>query len=462
MKEVIIQAVDIGTTKVAAIVARMTLNNKLEILGIGTAPSYGVKRADVANIKNAANAVRTAVREAEKQSGIPFREVVVGVAGSHIKSSQHRAKLIRDRYDDLISEADLNKLKEDMHKLALPPGDSVIDIIPQDFTVDHEHHVKDPIGMPGSMIEGNYHVITGSTLHINNLKRCVEEAGLKVKDIILQPLASSAAVLSDEEKRAGIALIDIGGGTTDVAIFHDGVIVHTAVIPLGGEIITEDIKTICKILVEHAEKLKVLHGAAYPDANDRDKIIAIPGIYGRAHREISAENLTGIIQARMEDIIDYVIQEIDLSGMSDRLMGIVLTGGGSKLKHIVQLTEYLTGLEVRLGKPNEHLTASKVKDVDNPSYATGIGLIINDIGNARRSAAEVDTVVADVEKPTSVDNNGQTQPDNLVALEDKSAPDVKQPKTPEKPEEKPKSKGLFKAISDRFVEWMGDDFSDFK
>jgi cell division protein FtsA len=463
MKERIIQAVDIGTTKVAAIVARLTENDKLEILGIGTAPSYGVKRANVSNILRASLAVKEAVEQAEKQSGIKFTEVYVGVAGSHVKSLQHRAMLIRDAYEVLISEKDIRKLHDDMFKLALPPGETIIDVLAQEYIVDKEGGIQDPIGMTGSRIEGNFHVITGSTAAISNIKRCIEDTGLIVKDVIMQPLASAAAVLTEQEKRSGVALVDIGGGTTDVAVFVDGVIAHTSVIPLGGEIITEDIKTVCRVLKEHAEKLKVLHGSAYPDADDNDKIISIPGVMGRAAREISAVNLTGIIRARMEDILDFVMQDLELSGMLDSLSGIVLTGGGAKLKHIVQLTEYQTLLETRVGYPNAHLAGNRVKDVDNPSYATGIGLIISSLN---RYSSEQTIGVSDdkhVEKPTIVENPSPAEPKKPVDLVDESKPSGQEGKTTV-PTGKPKSGkgGLIGKLITRFNEWVEEDLEDFK
>jgi cell division protein FtsA len=464
MKEMIIQAVDIGTTKIAAIVARKTPNNKLEILGIGTAPSLGVKRANVSNIMRASLAVKKAVEEAEKQSGIKFTEVYVGVAGSHIKSMQHRAVLVRDSYEEMISEKDLKKLHDDMFKLALPPGDSIVEVLAQEYKVDKESGIVDPIGMPGSSVEGIFHVITGSSSAINNIRRCIEDAGLKVKDVIMQPLASAAAVLSEEEKNAGVALVDIGGGTTDIAIFVDGAIAHTAVIPLGGEIITEDIKTVCRVLREHAEKLKVLHGSAYPDSKDNEKIISIPGVGGRSPREISAVNLTGIIQARMEDILEYVLQELELSGMLDKLMGgIVLTGGGSKLNHIIQLTEYFTLLETRLGLPNAYLAPTKVKDVDNPSYATGIGLIINALNRYSSEQSEEISDDKSVEKPTIVEKDEVPVSKNPVDLKvEETSPETKQDVEPEQPVKKPKGVSLIGRMLTRFNDWVEEDLEDFK
>jgi cell division protein FtsA len=264
-----------------------------------------------------------------------------------------------------------------MHKLSLPPGDKIIHVLPQDYIVDNEQGIKEPIGMAGIRVEGNFHIITGQTAAIQNINKCVVKAGLRVKHIVLEPLASAAAVLSNEELEAGVALVDIGGGTTDIAIFEDGIIRHTSVIPFGGDIISEDIKKGCMILKDQAESLKLKFGSALALENQDNETVAIPGLKGRQHKEISVKNLSHIIQARMEEILEHVHFELRTSDFDKRLIGgIVLTGGGSQLKHLVQLTQLVTGMEARLGFPNEHLATSKIKEVNNPIFATGIGLAI--------------------------------------------------------------------------------------
>ncbi len=368
---------DIGTTKISAIVGRMNEYGKLEILGMGRAESLGVMRGQVANIDKTVNSIQKAVAEAEAQSGIEIEEVYVGIAGRHISSLQHRGSIIRENPEEEISKEDILKLKMDMQRLAMNPGESIIHVLPQDFIVDSEPGIKDPVGMAGSRLEANFHIITGQQVPIRNIKKSVEKAGLIPKALILEPLASAASVLSDEEKEAGVALVDIGGGTTDIAIFVDEIIRHTAVIPFGGNAITEDIREGCMIMRKQAERLKIKYGSAVPMEVHENQIITIPGLKGREPKEISRRNLANIIKARMEEILDFVKNEIYRSGFKDKLYGgIVLTGGGAKLSHCKQLVEYCTGLDAKIGLPIEHLARTDVKDITHPMYATGVGLIL--------------------------------------------------------------------------------------
>ncbi len=466
MEGKIIQAVDIGTTKVAAIIARETPSGKLEILGIGVSPSFGVIRADVTNISRTVDAIQKAVKIAEKQSGIPFTEAYVGIAGSHINSLQHRAILMRPNYDDVISQKDIDKLKEDTLRLPLPPGDMIIEILPQDYKVDHNQNIQEPIGMPGNKIEANIHVITGSKIAVNNIRRCIIEAGLKVKEVIMQPIASAAAVLCEEEMQSGVALVDIGGGTTDIAIFVDGVIGHTAVIPFGGEIITEDIKTGCRILKQTAESIKVQHGCTFSSESHDNVVITIPGLKDRPAKEISMKMLVGIIQARMEEILESVIHEINISGLSNKLTcGIVLTGGGSQLKHLRQLTEYLSGYDIKIGLPNEHLSKTKITDVDNPIYSTAIGLIIKGLERERSQQIEIQDVKNIVENPKNVEKTEPAAIENPVFLENDSMVASTDKDTEVRHQENPKSDkiaDIFRRAGKKFTKWIGDDeLSDF-
>lgn len=423
MEERIIQAVDIGTTKVAAIVARQTPNNKLEILGMGVSPSFGVIRADVTNISKTVDAIQKAVSEAERQSGIKFTDVYVGIAGSHISSIQHRAILMRPDYDEVISQKDIDKLIQDTLRLPLPPGDMIIEVLPQDFKVDHNINIQDPIGMPGHKIEANIHVISGSKIAVKNIERCINMAGLQVKEVIMQPIASAAAVLCKEERESGVALVDIGGGTTDIAVFVDGVIGHTAVIPFGGEIITEDIKQGCKILKQTAESIKVQHGCAMVMDNHVNTVITIPGLKDRPSKEISMKMLAGIIQARMEEILESVIHEINISGLADHLTcGIVITGGGSQLKHLRQLSEYISGYDIKIGLPNEHLSKSKVQNVDNPIFSTAIGLAIKGLEKECSAQSNSEAVNNLVDNLLNVDKTNEVPVEKTVILEDKTPP----------------------------------------
>lgn len=388
----IIVGLDIGTTKIACLVGRKNEYGKLEILGMGKSESVGVRRGVVSHITPAVQAIQKAVEEAKLNSDCEISVVNVGIAGQHIKSLQHRGVITLDSLEDEITQVDVDNLIADMHKLVLPPGESVIHVLPQDFIVDNESGIKDPVGMSGIRLEANFHIITGLVTAVQNIYKCVRKSNLEVADLTLEPLASSASVLSEEEKEAGVVLVDIGGGTTDVAIFQDGIIRHTAVIPFGGNIITDDIKEGCTIIRKQAELLKVRFGSALASENQANDIVVIPGLNGREPKEISVKNLAHIIQARMEEIIEQVFFEIRNSGYERKLIaGIVITGGGAQLKHLPQLFEYLTGMDTRIGFPTEHLAAGNEK-VASPMYSTGVGLVLIGDDNARASRRRNSTV----------------------------------------------------------------------
>ena len=384
----LVVGLDIGTTKICAIVGQKNEFGKIEVLGMGKAESAGVTRGVVSNIEKTVQAIKDAVTEAENKSGVDIKVVNVGIAGQHIKSLQHRGIIVRKNTIDEISREDIARLIEDMYKLVMAPGESIIHVLPQEFTVDNETGIKDPIGMAGVRLEANFHIITGQITAAANINKCVLKANLEATDLILEPLASAEAVLSDEEREAGVVLVDIGGGTTDIAIFHEGIIRHTAVIPFGGNSITEDIREGCTVMKTHAEMLKVKFGSALADENQETEIISIPGLRGREPKEVSVKNLAYIIQARMEEIIEHVHYEIKSSGFEKKLIGgIVLTGGGANLKHLCQLVEFITGMDARVGYPNEHLAKSNVDEIKSPMYATGIGLVIKGIKNLELQAS---------------------------------------------------------------------------
>ena len=372
----IIVGLDIGTTKIACLVGRKTDHGKIEILGIGKAPSLGVTRGVVSNIEKTVQSIRAAVEEAESKSGIEIKVVNVGIAGQHIKSLQHRGMITRDSIEEEISQKDVDELIEDMYKLVMMPGEEIIHVLPQEYIVDRQPGIKDPIGMSGVQLEANFHIITGQMAAAKNIFKCVSKAGLEVAELVLEPLASSSAVISNEEKEAGVALVDIGGGTTDIAIFHDGIIRHTAVIPFGGNVITEDIKEGCTIMHKQAELLKTKFGAAVTQTNQDNEVVCIPGLRGRDPKEISVMNLANIINARMSEILEHIYYEIKNSGFEKKLIGgIVVTGGGSQLKHMNQLIEFTTGMDSRVGYPNEHLSSNTNINVTSPLFATGVGLV---------------------------------------------------------------------------------------
>ncbi|MXV13842.1 cell division protein FtsA [Hufsiella ginkgonis] len=385
----IVVGLDIGTTKICVTVGRRSAHGKIEILGIGKAESAGVTRGVVSNIQKTVQGIAQAVEEAGSQSNVDIRIVNVGIAGQHIKSLQHRGIFTRKDLNNEIQRKDIDKLIEDMFKLVMPPGEEIIHVLPQEFTVDNEPGIKDPIGMAGVRLEANFHIISGHVSAVKNILRCVSNAGLEAQELILEPLASSESVLSDEEKEAGVVLVDIGGGTTDLAIFHEGIIRHTAVIPFGGNSVTEDIREGCSVMRNQAELLKIRFGSALADENRDNEIICVPGLRGRDPKEISVKNLAYVIQARMEEIIEHVYYEIKSSGYEKKLIaGIVITGGGSQLKHLSQLVEYVTGLDSRIGYPNEHLAKNEVlpkniyDELKSPMFATGIGLLIKGIQKA--------------------------------------------------------------------------------
>jgi len=388
-------ALDIGTTKVCAIAGHRNEFGKVEIVGVGRVDSQGVSRGVVSNIDKTVAAIGEAIKIAEQNSGKKFKSVHVGVAGQHIKSLHHHGMLTRNDATSEISEADIERLIKDMYKVVLPPGDKILHILPQEFTVDNETDITDPVGMSGIRLEANFHIITGQISASRNIIKCVEKVGLDVKDMTLEPIASSAAVLGPEEKEAGVAMVDIGGGTTDITIFKDGIIRHTAVIPFGGNVITKDIREGCTVMNDQAEKLKTKFGSALASEIIDNRIITIPGFRGREPKEISEKNLAKIIQARLEEIFDYVLWEIRRSGYERKLIaGIVLTGGGSLLKHINLLAEKHTGFECRIGKPVDHLAHGYADALASPIFATGIGLLITAIDNMETSDQETMDVVS--------------------------------------------------------------------
>ena len=371
----IVVGLDIGTTKISLMVGKMNEYKKLEIVAQGKSESYGVSRGIVANIDRTVESIKEAINQASQHYNI--NEVYVGIAGQHIKSLQHRGEIVRDDVENEINISDMKKLKENMFKLITIPGEEVIHVIPQEYTVDGEDGIQDPRGMAGIKLSANFHVITAQVGAVRNIIRCVEKAGLRTKELILEPFASALATLDEDELREGVALVDIGGGTTDVAIFLDKVIRHTAVIPFGGNVITKDIKTGLSILEKQAELLKIKFGSAVHSDDHDNVMVSIPGLRGREPKEISVKNLTEIISARMKEIIDLVYHQIKVSGYEDKLMtGIVLTGGGAQLRNLNQLVSFVTGMEARVGYPNEHLGKESKDNVTSPMYSTGTGLVM--------------------------------------------------------------------------------------
>ena len=407
---------DIGTTKIVALVGQKNEFNKVEILGVGKSKSLGVHRGVVNNITQTIQSIQQAVDDANTNSGLQISDVVVGIAGQHIRSIQHSDYITRENPESVIDEEDIQRLIQQVYKLVMLPGEEIIHVLPQEYKVDGQGEIKEPIGMHGGRLEANFHVVVGQVSSIKNIGRCIKSAGLNMANITLEPLASSEAVLSYEEKEAGVALIDIGGGTTDLAIFKDGIIRHTAVIPFGGNVISEDIKEGCSIIEKQAELLKIKFGSAWPGENRDTEIVSIPGLQGRDPKEISLKTLSKIINARVVEIIEQVFLEIKNYGHNDQkkklIAGIVLTGGGSQLKHLKQLVEYITGMDTRVGYPSEHLAGNTQEAVSSPLFATSVGLLMNALEEApavrkTEDAAEGEPTELSSEERSTVDVSQQ-------------------------------------------------------
>lgn len=432
---------DIGTTKIVAMIGRKNEYGKIELLGIGKAKSLGVHRGVVNNITQTIQSIQQAVDEAIAVSGVQISDAIVGIAGQHIRSLQHSDYITRTNSQEVIDETDLEKLENQVHKLVMLPGEEIIHVLPQEFKVDGQAEIKEPIGMYGGRLEANFHVVVGQVSSIRNIGRCIKSAGLSLAGITLEPLASADAVLSQEEKEAGVALIDIGGGTTDLAIFKDGIIRHTAVIPFGGNVITEDIKEGCSIIEKQAELLKTKFGSAWPGENKDNEIVSIPGLRGRDPKEITLKNLSKIIHARVVEIIEQTFVEIRNYGHEEAkkklIAGIVLTGGGAQLKHIKQLVEYITGMDTRIGYPNEHIAGDSDESISSPMYATAIGLLMKGIEDKDRKQQHVNTVVHEEE---AVD-------EEIVGQEENDEPEeVEIPKV--------EKKSMFERWSDKFKDFL--------
>ena len=414
---------DIGTTKIVAMIGVINEYDKLKIIGVGKSKSLGVHRGVVNNISQTIQSIQSAINEAENNSNEKIDKVIVGIAGQHIRSLQHSDYITRDNSDEVIDIEDIEKVINQVYKLVMMPGEEIIHVLPQEFKIDGQSEIKEPVGMFGGRLEANFHVVVGQVSSIKNIARCVKSSGIDFDGITLEPLASADAVLSREEKEAGVALIDIGGGTTDLAIFKDGIIRHTSVIPFGGNIITDDIKEGCSIIEKQAELLKIKFGSAWPGENKDNEIVSIPGLRGRDPKEISLKNLSKIIHARVVEIIEQVYMEIKNYGHEDQkkklIAGVVLTGGGSQLKHLKQLVEYVTGMDTRIGLPNEHLAGNNSIEISNPTFATAVGLVMNSMEKRKskqlESNLENDEIEKNYENETEVSSNGtSTDPSKSI------------------------------------------------
>ncbi|MFO7868809.1 MAG: cell division protein FtsA [Bacteroidales bacterium] len=371
-------AIDIGTTKIVAISGYTNEKGELTVLGKGYAPSMGISRGEIINLQHSISAINQAVNKAKQEAGFFNPKVVVGIAGKHIHSTQNRWFINRKDADSPITQDEIEVLRTDNRHVNIEPDEEIIHTIPQTFRIDNEHEVIDPIGMTGRRIEANFHIVIGKANAIRFIKNAIQRAGLEIKDFMLEPLASGKATLTEDEKDLGVAIVDIGGGTTDIAIYHQNIVQFTEVIPFGGKAVTHDISKGCNILPQDAEKLKIKYGNSIQDFTADNEFVSIPGISGRPPKEISIKHLSGIIQARMEEILDAALFVIKTSGYAGKLgAGIVVTGGGSLLKNLPQLLTYKIGIDSKIGTPIEYINYIHKAEFNNPVYSTGVGLLMH-------------------------------------------------------------------------------------
>ncbi len=371
----IIASIDIGTTKIAVTIGRKNENGSITILSTGSAASTGLKRGVVLKVEQTVEAIKKAVKIAEAKAQVKITHAYVGIAGYNIRCTHNTGYINRENHEEPISKADITKLKNDIKKLPLPVGEEILHVIPQTYIVDNENIDKDPRGMYGKRLDGNFHVVISDIAASNKIRKCVELAGIKVRALVLEPIASSDAVLSEDEKEMGVVLIDIGGGTTDVAVFHEGIIRHTSVIPFGGNIITEDLKEGCSLLQRQAETLKRKYGSAVLSKEHENTSIDI--VTNNKPNSIELTTAIKIIRARMEEILEQVAFQVESSGISNKIMaGFVITGGGALLKNICQLASFKLGLDGRIGYPTQRIDKESIEGlIKTPQFSTSVGLM---------------------------------------------------------------------------------------
>lgn len=439
MENEIIVGLDIGTTKIACFVGMRGESGKVKILGFGKTDSKGVEHGVVKSVTETADSIRRAVAEAADQADVDIEEVYVGIAGQHIKSRPSHGSVMIPPDHRLIEQEDVDRLIAEQYNTLLEPGEEIIHIFPQQYIVDREPLSREiyPVGVPGKTLEANFHMVTANVQNLQYIKYAVQDAGLKIKDVVLEPVASAKAVLDDSDRDAGVAMVDIGGGTTDIAIFHDGIIRHTSVLPLAGNAITNDIREGCNILKKQAESLKVKFGSCLVQAVSENDVISIPGIRSQAPREIYVKTLAGIINARTKMILEQVDYEIKLSGFDKKLIaGVTLTGGGAQLKNIKELCELITTTDTRIGIPNEHLEPDSVSfaELAHPMYATGIGLVLFGLEQVESSHVE------EPEEETTPADNARVDIFADMGIEPSEDPTPASEAITEKPDKKEKRK----------------------
>ncbi|MDR1553957.1 MAG: cell division protein FtsA [Prevotellaceae bacterium] len=419
-----IAAIDLGTTKIVALIGEKTDFERYKILASFETPSTGIVRGEVENLKDVTELIQKSVEELRKESGLEFSEVYVGIAGQHIRCLCESVKELRNNERALITQDEIDALQQKMYSLRMDPGEEILHVIPQCYNVDDRMDIRRPVGMLGKELTGNYHIVIGITKAIDNIKQCLDDTNmnLKLNRLILEPIASAAAVLDDDEKELGVALVDIGGGTTDLVVYHDNIVRHTAVIPFGGNVVTEDIKDGCGILLRTAESIKIQHGSCLGNLSSENIYFSISG-----KKEISLKTLSQIIDARMEEILGAVMFEIDRSGYATKLKaGIVFTGGGSMLKNFKDFAELKTGLDARIGKP-VYLSSDSGSQFAQPFYSTAVGLIIEGIKHEKASSKKRPALELELVSVPDPANNKK----------------VEKPKKPVKSEKEKNKKSLF-------------------
>lgn len=373
-KDNIIVGLDMGTTKIAAVVGRLDEYGHLNIIGVGHSPSHGLRRGVVIDIPKTVESIKAALEEAELMAGQKITSVYAGIAGDHIRSINSKGVIAVGGQDKIVSKDDVLRVINAAKAIALPMDREILHVITQDFCVDDQQGIKSPIGMSGTRLEAEVHIVTAAVASAQNITNCIDQAGYEVAEIVLEPYASSLSVLGEDECDLGVGLIDIGGGTTDIAIFFDGSIRHTSVLGLGGQHVTNDITHGLRTSVEQAESIKIKYGVAMQSMITKEELISVPGIGGRKPREISRALLAGIIQPRMTEILEFTLAEMEKSKILDVLSaGVVITGGAALLKGLPELAENILGMPVKIGKPR--VSGGFVETVDSPIFATGVGLI---------------------------------------------------------------------------------------
>ncbi len=374
IKENIIVGLDMGTTKIAAVVGQLDEYGRLNIIGMGHAPSQGLRRGVVINIPQTVESIKTALKEAELMAGQKITTVYAGIAGDHIRSMNSKGVIAVSSPDKVISENDVERVINAAKAIALPMDREILHVIPQEFCVDDQQGIKSPVGMSATRLEAEVHIVTAAVTSAQNIVNCIEQAGYEVAEIVLEPYASSLSVLGEDECELGVGLIDIGGGTTDIAIFFDGSIRHTSVIGLGGQHVTNDISHGLRTSLDQAEVIKKKYGVAMQSMITKEELISVPGVGGRKPREISRALLAGIIQPRMQEMLQLTLKEMEKSNILDVLSaGVVITGGAALLNGLPDLAEKILGMPVKIGKPK--VSGGFAETVDSPIFATGVGLI---------------------------------------------------------------------------------------